>query len=254
MEYLERELICAKQKVRDIRDIRRIMPQKWYVQRGIAQTMKRALAGRTNCRVIELGSGGSLLPIFLGPNYQYIGIDYSSIANSYAKFLMEVSGRIWTIVQEDIFSINSLGKFDIVFSSGVIEHFNVCKQLEFIKKCRDLSCYLIHCEAPNYGPNSRFYPIYKKTRKIHQDYNLRSLFRQADIILNVLDARGIFGTTEEIARCPKLGRFLAKKFPDLNIDDYMRLSARRLHNMEDSLSLEERLSFGFQHFAIGKTP
>lgn len=77
--------------------------------------------------IIEVGCGDSaVLPYFANQfGLKVYGIDYSDLACERSKQILKNSGVEGDIVNMDLFDISNdyLGKFDFVYSHGVIEHF-----------------------------------------------------------------------------------------------------------------------------------
>ncbi|MFA7056050.1 MAG: class I SAM-dependent methyltransferase [Candidatus Cloacimonadales bacterium] len=82
-------------------------------------------ASTKNITVLEIGcgEGGNLLP-FLQQNCQVVGVDLAKdkITNG-KKYLSEyINNKQCILHDEDVFKIDSLGEFDLIFYRDVIEH------------------------------------------------------------------------------------------------------------------------------------
>ncbi len=108
----------------------RIYSVKQYNIYRFNSLFKDLLKDKSNCRIIEIGCGSSAwLPYFYKEyGLDVYGIDYSQIGCEIAEKNLEYfinirKKRIW---QMDLFSIDTTktGFYDIVFSYGVIEHFD----------------------------------------------------------------------------------------------------------------------------------
>ena len=78
-------------------------------------------------RVLEVGCGiGSDAEEFAKNGAEYVGIDYSDQSVDVARQRFDVlglEGKFYNIDASDADAMNSLGKFDLVYSYGVIHHF-----------------------------------------------------------------------------------------------------------------------------------
>jgi 2-polyprenyl-3-methyl-5-hydroxy-6-metoxy-1,4-benzoquinol methylase len=79
-------------------------------------------------KLLEVGCASSAWLAYFTKNYdmEVCGIDYSEKGCELAKKILKNSGVNGKIVQEDLFNPSSelLHNFDIVFSFGLVEHFN----------------------------------------------------------------------------------------------------------------------------------
>lgn len=93
--------------------------------RAVTEFLRRVLPGGRRS-VIEIGCGGSAwLPYFARElGYRVAGIDYSATGVYIARKNLEVLDIEARIVQGDLFDrALAVGAYDVVFSSGFIEHF-----------------------------------------------------------------------------------------------------------------------------------
>lgn len=109
--------------------VRSLSPRAWFYQEfhrlweaHLPRSGPRAL------RLLEIGCAGSRwLPYFAREwGYEVCGLDYSELGCELARCLLAregVTGEIW---HQDLFCPRprQLGAFDVVFSNGVVEHFN----------------------------------------------------------------------------------------------------------------------------------
>jgi 2-polyprenyl-3-methyl-5-hydroxy-6-metoxy-1,4-benzoquinol methylase len=96
------------------------------------------LRERPQAHLLEIGAGSSAwLPYFHKKyNLRVSGLDYSEVGcRILEENLKLLHVPFEEIINEDIFKWNSDERYDIIFSYGVIEHFNEPK--EILKICRD---------------------------------------------------------------------------------------------------------------------
>jgi 2-polyprenyl-3-methyl-5-hydroxy-6-metoxy-1,4-benzoquinol methylase len=77
-------------------------------------------------RFLEIGCGCSVwLPFFARLGFEIAGLDYSDVGCRQARMILEREGLSAQIYEQDAFSPSSglLGRFDVVASFGVVEHF-----------------------------------------------------------------------------------------------------------------------------------
>lgn len=87
----------------------------------------RKQAGRAPARVLEVGAGGSRVLPYLAKKFGYAvaGSDFSPRGCALLRANLTLAGVGGAVVCEDMFcSSLRAGSFDVVFSSGLIEHFS----------------------------------------------------------------------------------------------------------------------------------
>lgn len=96
------------------------------------------LANEKKKSFLEVGAGSSGWLPYFAQKYGYIvsGLDYSDIGCKIAKENLRILNiKYDEIICEDIFKWNSSKKYDVIFSYGVVEHFEEPRKL--IKICHD---------------------------------------------------------------------------------------------------------------------
>jgi len=91
----------------------------------LCEFLRNALAGRSGL-LLEIGCGCSRwLPYFSSLGFRVAGIDYSPTGCQQAKMILDREGLVGDIFEGDAFDANPrlLGRFDVVVSLGVVEHF-----------------------------------------------------------------------------------------------------------------------------------
>jgi SAM-dependent methyltransferase len=119
-------------------------PERLRLYRDVDYEMVRLLehaGGSKTCRTLELGGGGSRILPYLGRKFGFrvFGSDFSRRGCLLLKANLSLLGVDGGVVCEDLFH-SSLAddSFDLVFSSGLIEHFDdtasvVAKHLRLLK-------------------------------------------------------------------------------------------------------------------------
>jgi ubiquinone/menaquinone biosynthesis C-methylase UbiE len=88
-----------------------------------------------NAKVIEIGCGTGITSLLLNKNFEKTLLDINPEALKLAKLVFEQSGQKADFVLSDMFHMDMKDEsFDIVFNSGVIEHFDLNKRVEAIKE------------------------------------------------------------------------------------------------------------------------
>lgn len=101
----------------------------------------RESGGRGPARVLEIGAGGSLVLPYLAYQFGYavFGSDFSLSGCRLLRANLALRETEGSVVCEDLFSSSLLpATFDLVYSSGLIEHFDdleavICEHLKLLK-------------------------------------------------------------------------------------------------------------------------
>lgn len=107
----------------------RIVPASaTYTERKIHELLVRVLAGRRGQSLLEIGCGASRwLPYFAVEHGVTVsGMDYAPRGCAIARQVLDKEGIAGEILHRDALAENPelQGRFDIVFSYGVVEHFS----------------------------------------------------------------------------------------------------------------------------------
>jgi SAM-dependent methyltransferase len=89
--------------------------------------LQRELADRQRVELIEVGCGNSAWLPFLNKHFhwQVTGIDFSQVGLERCRSFFQRQGAEGVLLQRDVFAENNdlQGRFDVVFSGGLLEHF-----------------------------------------------------------------------------------------------------------------------------------
>jgi len=97
---------------------------KNYVYRSLDRLLRSVLPADPLKTFIELGSGPARWMIYFHKvfGYRVFGCDYSEVSCELARKNLAQAGIAGEIAQADFFKLE--GQYDVVFSGGVIEHFD----------------------------------------------------------------------------------------------------------------------------------
>ena len=145
------------------KDDRLITKRKNLLFKEILKIFDKYLPNSKGLTILEIGGGQGEYLLYLTRKFSYKAhsLDYSRIGNEQTHDLFSKAGLSVELFDRDLFSDNSdLPKFDIVFSLGLIEHFDnpglvVEKHLELVK-----SGGILLLGVPNYGGIYR--PVLKR--------------------------------------------------------------------------------------------
>jgi 2-polyprenyl-3-methyl-5-hydroxy-6-metoxy-1,4-benzoquinol methylase len=123
-------------------------PARWAGNNSAVKLMSKYFDNIENC--LEIGAGSAAFSISI---YNYnnkikpYAIDISKTAVKYGNTIANDLNIPLIYHNDDLFKYQ--GKYDLVFSLGVIEHFNKNKMEKFIKKCIELTNKYILIAIPN---------------------------------------------------------------------------------------------------------
>lgn len=99
-----------------------------YEEKCLEQLLRKQIRGRNIRSILEVGCGNSTWLPYLAraTGAAVTGIDYSARGCELAKANLVAAGVEGTIIQGDIFSphLREAGQFDLVYSLGLVEHFD----------------------------------------------------------------------------------------------------------------------------------
>ena len=125
----------------------------------ILDVFKKLKISSTNS-IIELGSGsGHLSALLAQQNFQPTLLDFSPVAISKSKDLFDQKKLSAKFIQEDIFNLDKIPKFDVAWNSGVMEHFDDDNLAKVLKKIYDQTNDYFVFLVPN--PDSVSYLIWR---------------------------------------------------------------------------------------------
>lgn len=115
----------------------------------------------TNGKVMEVGSGTGILALqmaSLGNKVIALDSDADMIALSKKYFLNEFNGVNITYVNKDIRDYRVKEKIDVIYSIGILEHYNDDEIIELLNKQFELSKYVIFGIPTKYfDPKKKMY-------------------------------------------------------------------------------------------------
>lgn len=154
----------------------------WLAWDHILRARLKSEKGR---RFLEVGCGGGKWLIYFCKTFGYsvTGCDYSESGCEMARRNLEAAGIEGTILQEDFSTLK--GKFDVIYSHGLIEHFNDSKSvLEKFASLLNPSHGTLISLVPNLTGLSGFYHrlLKRETFETHRVINLEELRSWYEVI------------------------------------------------------------------------
>lgn len=142
-----------------------------------------------NKTVLELGAGtGRLSYLALKNGAKKVTlVDSSERAIALSKQLFKsIPPNSYNIICSDIFNFESIDKFDIVFSSGLIEHFKNDDRLKIIEHHVSLSsqnCVIVHPSDTVYAVFFNNFPLSKRLYGFQKSFSINEI----DTCLNAIE-------------------------------------------------------------------
>lgn len=245
-------------------------PAKFYSLEAMIERQILPLIN-SNFSCLELGSGsGIILSMLSKLGVCCVGIDRSKKAIEFSRYICKKRKTKVKFYKKDIFEFECDSKFDIVINGGVIEHFNIERQSELVKKMRDLSKRFVLISIPNNDS-----PIYTDfinyvTREGNLyyveefDVNIPELFIKNNIKILKKDGFHLFNSKEKFLNHEReditnlylklLKRSKIKYFDKTNFPriDFRKQDIPTLKILENLATPEERYTFGFMRSYLGE--
>ena len=176
-------------------DYSAFFPEKTYPACSTALTIRDLVANIKQPIILEPGCGLGISLFFLANmNIKSVGVEVSQKALNFAwtlqnEFVSETKSEYITLVRKNFYQFSYSTKFDVVYNSGVLEHFSENGQKDFIKLMKHHSSKWVMIMVPNtkslvyrkftdqMKKQSRNYP------QRHRPINVEYLFREVGIKL-----------------------------------------------------------------------
>ncbi len=251
MEYLYRQFLQSKNGLKKAIKLENILPIKFYIQTLMCNCIVNLLPPGST--ILEVGCGGSLTIHMLNKlGFDCYALDYSNVSLKFTRLLCKYFNSSVKVLKADSFSLPFFTKsFEYIFSVGLIEHYPKYEQEILIKEMARCSKRFVHIEVPNYVRSSAFYHIYSKDSSGHYEYNLNSLMGliKADII--EYGGRGVFTVSERLNENKEHKKFVMDIAPTTNRANFTEKDIKELCRLEEHLSTQDRILYGYQIYAIG---
>lgn len=251
----------------------RWQPARWAGNNVAIRTMLPYLKDVKSSCEVGAGSGAFSISLYNHDNdIKLTCVDKSETATNYGKKIFNDLNIPVNYINEDLFNIN--GKYDIVFSLGVIEHYEEDEMERFVKKCIDLSNKHILIAIPN--QDSIFFKNYVEwTRKNSKEYeedhkkfdteDLIKLLRRMNLDIECVNGFQMFLSNHDFLsensknnldiinllkeKLNKYDKSLSNKFPyvDFNMEDIENMTLAELDVDKDT-----RMKYSFMTYVLSK--
>ena len=146
-----------------------------YRKPTVTRILKHVPSGGS---IVELGSGTGLLLILLSAmGFRTLGIDSSPEVIRLAQDLNSRLDANAKFLEMDLFAAGSVGRFDLSYSEGVIEHFKgdlLDKSINIHKQLGKRVLIVVPCVNPSNEPDQENYS-YQKLAKVGKRNGLRPI-------------------------------------------------------------------------------
>ena len=251
----------------------RWQPARWAGNNVAIRTMIPYLNDVKSSCEIGAGSGAFSISLYNHDNdIKITCVDRSETATNYGKKIFNDLNIPVNYMNEDLFNVN--GKYDIVLSLGVIEHYEEDEMERFVKKCIDLSNKHILIAIPN--QDSIFFKNYVEwTRKNSKEYeedhkkfdtnDLINLLKKMNLDIEYVDGFQMFLSNQDFLsenskknldtinilkeKLNKYDKSLSNKFPyvDFNMEDIENMTLAELDVDKDT-----RMKYSFMTYVLSK--
>lgn len=251
----------------------RWQPARWAGNNVAIRTMLPYLKDVKSSCEVGAGSGAFSISLYNHDNdIKLTCVDKSETATNYGKKIFNDLNIPVNYINEDLFNIN--GKYDIVFSLGVIEHYEEDEMERFVKKCIDLSNKHILIAIPN--QDSIFFKNYVEwTRKNSKEYeedhkkfyanDLINLLKKMNLDIEYIDGFQMFLSNQDFLsenskknlgtinilkeKLNKYDKSLSDKFPyvDFSMEDIENMTLAELDVDKDT-----RMKYSFMTYVLSK--
>lgn len=248
-------------------------PARWAGNKVAINIMLRYIKNVKS--ICEVGAGSCAFSISLFNELKEIeinAIDKSTEAVNYGKNIASDLNIPINYINGNLFEFK--GKFDLVLSLGVIEHFSKEDMIRFMKKCIELSNKYILIAIPN-QESIVFKSYIKWCEKNNQNYgedhkefnnsDLSSLMRNMGLEVLIEDSFQVFLSEYDFfldnlednsdwililkEKIAKYDKKLADEFPKVN---FRMKDILTLKNVELDLSKNIRMKYSFMSFVLAK--
>ncbi len=248
-------------------------PARWAGNYVAIELMKNKIKNISSICEVGAGSGAFSISLYNYNNkIKITAVDNSKAAVKFGRRIFKDLNVPVKYIYDDLFNIN--GKYDMVLSLGVIEHYESKKMIRFVKKCIELTNKYILISIPN--QDSDIFKNYvswsdnnsKKYEEKHKKFNtddLVKLLKSMDLDILCIDGFQVFLSSQdflthdtknnlEIIRILKnnLSNYdqkLADAFPNVN---FINKNIKSMVSAELDLDKKTRMKYSFMTFVLAK--
>lgn len=246
-------------------------PARWAGNYSAINLMKEYLKNINS--IIEVGAGSAAFSIALynkKNDLKLTAIDISPTAAKYGQMISSDLDVPLNYIVGDLFECT--GKFDLVLSLGVIEHFTSQQMDDFVEKCVNLSSKYILIAIPNQesqifknyvswsNKNSK---EYEEKHNVFNNYDLKCLLKKHNLKILIEDGFQLFLSEKDFleedtknnldfikllkSKLMVLNPEIGLKFPNVN---FKAKDINDLIKVELSFTKEIRLKYSFMTFIL----
>jgi SAM-dependent methyltransferase len=249
MDYLVKQFANLRKGLNQGLSIKQMSVSKYYAQKKFADTL---IKSGKNKSFLEVGCGGSLSIHFLGLSNEdniAIGCDNDQHALEYSSFLKTHFKSNVNFKKADAFTLPFKNcEFDVVYSIGMIEHYDESEQILLCKEMQRVASKLLIIGIPNYGKFSPAYDVVHNGDEDHKECNLESLARAMQLNNVIFDGRCCFLSKMEVRDNPLYLQFIKTSYPEFYLDYFTADLIDRLAEAEQEMLPELRRKYGFIEF------
>lgn len=217
-----------------------------------------------NSSVLEPGCGMGIALCYLSQlGSMTIGLDLSRETITHAKYMRKqykISPKVMELYNCDFFKYKLSRKFDLVFNSGVVEHYDQDKQIMFVNKMKQLSNNMVCLIQPNLS-SPAFKALVKKMHNQNRKYDgkhysldIEKIFKKLGILLLDIDGIELFQTNYSTLKNKNLHKIYLKYFSKF-IGKHITFNKNilmEISKVEGKIDKKDRIRYGFSTVYVGR--
>jgi SAM-dependent methyltransferase len=262
-EFWLNELSCYQDFLASHKDssYELFFPEKAYPALRTVYLFETLLPLR-NAEILEPGCGMGIILRFLAEKGAYAtGLDLSPNAIKHAEIIKnEVPdlGERMQLVTTDFFKFDQIKTYDIVFNSGVLEHFDLNGQHRFLQHMISFSkkyiCIIIpNTESPVFQALiNKLSGEDRKYEEEHRAIDVEQLFQDNGVDLVLRSGRNLWVTNNDRISDSEVQKIYAKYFSKFNNKVLTQEDVFELARIESEIDNEILFKYSFSQIFVGK--